>query len=89
MTASHNATLSVDFRAGHYLVRYSDLEYIIHLAITTVIGPKDTAASSVFEVTFVDYEKYLPYIYANEKLKMTDEDDDDEGEVEIQVGKKN
>lgn len=54
-------------------------------SLIAAIGPKDTVASSVFEITFADYEKYLPYIYANEKLKMLEEDDDDEGEVEIQA----
>ena len=56
--------------------------------IITAIGPKDTVASSVFEITFADYEKYLPYIYANEKLQMLEDDDDDEGEVEVQVEKR-
>eukprot|EP01036_Dinobryon_divergens_P036123 gene36123-46964_t len=30
-----------------------------------VVGPKDTAPADVFQVTFADYEKYLPYIYAS------------------------
>lgn len=30
------------------------------------MGPKDTAVSEVFTVSFLDYEKYLPYIYASE-----------------------
>ena len=60
-----------------YLTSYSILFLIL-----LVVGPKDTAATDVFSVTFADYEKYLPYIYANEKLKMTPEDDED-GEVEV------
>ena len=47
------------------------------------MGPKDTAATEVFAVTFADYEKYLPYIYANEKLKLTAEDHDDGEEEEV------
>eukprot|EP01035_Chromulina_nebulosa_P018552 gene18552-24273_t len=34
---------------------------------TTLIGPKDTLVNDVFEVTFKDYEKYLPYIYKSYK----------------------
>jgi hypothetical protein len=30
---------------------------------------KDTKPEDVFEVTFDEYEKYLPYIYANERNK--------------------
>eukprot|EP00602_Paraphysomonas_sp_CaronLab_P009040 CAMPEP_0185025362 /NCGR_PEP_ID=MMETSP1103-20130426/8353_1 /TAXON_ID=36769 /ORGANISM="Paraphysomonas bandaiensis, Strain Caron Lab Isolate" /LENGTH=162 /DNA_ID=CAMNT_0027558551 /DNA_START=153 /DNA_END=641 /DNA_ORIENTATION=+ len=30
---------------------------------STVAGPKDTATEDVFEVTFDEYEKYLPHIY--------------------------
>ena len=36
---------------------------------TKVVGAKDTAPADVFEVTFADYEKYLPYIYATLKQK--------------------
>jgi hypothetical protein len=28
-----------------------------------VVGPKDTSKEDVFEVTFEDYEEYLPFIY--------------------------
>ena len=31
---------------------------------TTIVGPKDTAPESVFEVTFPDYQKYMPFLYA-------------------------
>jgi hypothetical protein len=41
----------------------------------TAVGPKDTAAASVFEVTFKDYEKFLPFIYANERAKRLVADD--------------
>ncbi len=30
-----------------------------------VVGPKDTAPEDVFRVTFQDYEKFLPFIYAS------------------------
>ena len=39
---------------------------------STVVGPKDTLAQDVFNVTFADYEKYLPYIY--EKLKISSDE---------------
>jgi large subunit ribosomal protein L24 len=32
-----------------------------------LMGPKDTLAKDVFQVTFADYEKYLPFIYASER----------------------
>ena len=34
-----------------------------------VVGPKDTAPQDVHEVTFADYEKFLPYIYASHRSK--------------------
>jgi len=40
---------------------------IIHSCVA-VVGPKDTAPEDVFEVTFTDYEKYLPFIYASKKM---------------------
>jgi large subunit ribosomal protein L24 len=30
-----------------------------------VAGDKDTEADSVFDVTFADYERYMPHIYAS------------------------
>eukprot|EP00598_Pedospumella_elongata_P005585 CAMPEP_0184971216 /NCGR_PEP_ID=MMETSP1098-20130426/3474_1 /TAXON_ID=89044 /ORGANISM="Spumella elongata, Strain CCAP 955/1" /LENGTH=187 /DNA_ID=CAMNT_0027493285 /DNA_START=34 /DNA_END=597 /DNA_ORIENTATION=+ len=33
---------------------------------SVVVGSKDTAPADVFQVTFLDYAKYLPYIYATE-----------------------
>ncbi|KAJ1418196.1 39S ribosomal protein L24 putative [Ochromonadaceae sp. CCMP2298] len=32
---------------------------------SAVTGPKDTAPADVFKVTFADYAKYLPFIYAS------------------------
>lgn len=35
-----------------------------YFVITFVVfGPKDTAEEDVFEVTFKDYEAYLPHMY--------------------------
>ena len=34
---------------------------------SALAGPKDTAPGDVFEVTFTDYEKYLPFIYATHR----------------------
>lgn len=34
---------------------------------TNITGPKDTETADVYEVTFADYEKYLPHIYDSEK----------------------
>ena len=34
---------------------------------SSLAGPKDTAPADVFEVTFPDYEKFLPYIYASRR----------------------
>ena len=31
---------------------------------TTIIGPKDTLPVDVFEVTFEDYDKFLPFLYS-------------------------
>ncbi len=31
------------------------------------MGPKDTEPAAVHAVTFADYEKYLPYIYASQR----------------------
>lgn len=39
---------------------------------SVVTGPKDTTVDAVHEVTFADYEKYLPLIYATEKRKLAD-----------------
>ena len=32
-----------------------------------VSGPKDTKPEDVFTVTFDEYEKYLPFIYASKR----------------------
>ena len=34
---------------------------------SVIMGPKDTEPKDVFEVTFADYAKYLPYIYESER----------------------
>ena len=44
--------------ANHLLSRFNSF---------TAVGPKDTTADSVFEVTFADYEKYLPFIYSTKQ----------------------
>ena len=31
------------------------------------MGPKDTEPAAVHAVTFADYEKFLPYIYASQR----------------------
>lgn len=40
----------------------------IFLTDHVVIGPKDTLAEDVIKISFADYEKYLPYIYASERV---------------------
>ena len=37
---------------------------------SVIQGPKDTSAVDASSVTFSDYEKYLPYIYKNFKMKV-------------------
>jgi hypothetical protein len=44
------------------------VSYLILLSL--VVGKKDTAPSDVFKVTFPDYEKYLPFLYAKENKEM-------------------
>jgi hypothetical protein len=39
----------------------------VDLCATSVVGPKDTKPEDVFDVTFKDYEKYLPFIYGSMK----------------------
>lgn len=39
---------------------------------SVVLGPKDTTVEAVHEITFADYEKFLPYIYATERRKIAD-----------------
>lgn len=40
-------------------------------ARSTLAGPKDTTPADVFEVTFTDYEKYLPFIYASHRASAS------------------
>ena len=35
------------------------------MCLIIVLGPKDTPVEEVEKVTFTDYEKYLPFIYAS------------------------
>ena len=37
----------------------------IYYHCAVAVGPKDTLTCDVFEVTFADYAKYLPYIYSD------------------------
>lgn len=32
---------------------------------SSIVGPKDTEPADTFQVTFADYEKYLPFLYAS------------------------
>ena len=47
------------------------LKFSLFSLLLPVFGPKDTAAKEVFAVTFRDYEKYLPHIYASEHAKLS------------------
>jgi large subunit ribosomal protein L24 len=44
-------------------------------------GPHDTLPEDVFEVTFEDYELYLPHIYESKK-ETTEGDDDEDDDIE-------
>jgi hypothetical protein len=44
--------------------------FVSYLILSLVVGKKDTAPSDVFKVTFPDYEKYLPFLYAKENKEM-------------------
>jgi hypothetical protein len=37
--------------------------YLLSNSFFVVQGPKDTPAEDVFEVTFTEYEAYLPHMY--------------------------
>ena len=53
----------------HTIVRVDILFLIFAIfSCVVVIGPKDTVAEDVVHVSFADYEKYLPYIYASERV---------------------
>lgn len=41
---------------------------------SSVVGPKDTEPADVFAVTFEDYEKHLPFVYASERSKGSNND---------------
>lgn len=48
------------------LWRYAcELMGCVLCCLCTVLGPKDTPVEEVEKVTFADYEKYLPFIYAS------------------------
>ena len=57
-------------------------EFVRDIPRTMVMGPKDTKPEDVFEVTFADYEKYLPYMYGDhgkyEKNKQNSNGDNDD-----------
>jgi hypothetical protein len=42
---------------------HSSLLLDLVFSLSSVFGPKDTAEADVFEVTFDEYEKYLPHMY--------------------------
>jgi hypothetical protein len=44
--------------------------YMCFFVVHSVVGAKDTKVDDVFKVTFGDYAKYLPFIYASEKAKQ-------------------
>lgn len=39
-----------------------------------VVGPKDTLPEDVFEVTFDEYERYLPHIYESHRQVAEEEE---------------
>ena len=47
---------------------------------SALAGPKDTAPVDVFEVTFPDYEKFLPYIYASHRTSSLSSGDSSSSE---------
>ncbi len=49
------------------LVVFVTIVFIVNY--DSVVGDKDTVAKDVFDVTFVDYEKYMPFIYASQAAK--------------------
>lgn len=58
----------VSKRSGHVIPKPDPLAN--RLPRDTIVGPKDTLASDVHEVTFAGYDDYLPYIYESENRKM-------------------
>ena len=57
----------VSKKTGHVIERPDPLEN--RRPRNIVPGEKDTDAANVLEVTFEDYDRYLPYIYATEAAK--------------------
>ena len=61
-------------------------EHVRLIPRSMVMGPKDTKPEDVFEVTFADYEKYLPHMYGDygkyEKNKENKNSDDEYDDVD-------
>lgn len=62
----------VSKKSGHIIPKINYLEN--RKPRSTITGPKDTAAVDVFNVSFVNYEKYLKFIYATENISESDKD---------------
>ena len=67
-------TVSIYYDVVIYISFISYSKYILFIIISIlniyiVVGPLDTAPEDVFKVSFLDYEKYLPFLYAKEKSK--------------------
>jgi large subunit ribosomal protein L24 len=54
----------VSKKSGHIIPKPDPL--LNRIPRSTVVGAKDTKAEDVFEVTFDQYEEFLPYVYASE-----------------------